>query len=185
MYWLQWQNQYDGLRHFNRNDYNWCYVQSINRINERLQAELLANPLPKPPPPPTRRTDMAYAPTQKPDGTPITVLDLTDIPADMPDAMRPDANLVGWLDKMEKEAVEKMCEDLETLDAGYCRKVAPVRQSAICTLKKKYVTKNSMVRFCLSFICYEILLTHNQYAYRSTNVRATPLRDRWHTLACV
>ena len=33
---LQWCNKYDGLRHFNRDDYNWCYVQTINRINERM-----------------------------------------------------------------------------------------------------------------------------------------------------
>ena len=142
---LQWSNQYDGLRHFNRNDYNWCYVNTINRINERLRAEMLANPLPKKPPAPTRRSPMAHAPLHTPDGEIITMCDLTDIPADLAEEMRPDYDLTKWLDRMEKEAVERMCEDMDSLETGYCKKVTAVRQSSITTLKKKYVQNDATV----------------------------------------
>lgn len=99
------------------------------------------------PKPPTRRTLTVCAPIQKPDGSELTVLDLTDIPADLPEVIRPDDNLVGWLDKMEKETVGKMCQDLDMLDSGYCWTVPPVRKTVITTLKKKYVKENSAVRF--------------------------------------
>jgi hypothetical protein len=123
---------------FDRNDYNWCYVQTINRINERMRAELLANPLPTPPPAPTRRNALVYAPTTRPDGVDFTVNDLINIPADMDEELRPDRNLVDWLDLQEKNAVEAMCADLETVASAYCRPVAPVRETAVATLHKKY-----------------------------------------------
>lgn len=133
-----WCNQYDGLRTFGRNDYNWCYVQTINRINERMKAELLANPLPLPPPPPTRREPLVQPPTLKPDGFELKVTDLVEIPSDMDEELRPDHNLVHWLDIKEKQAVEAMCSDLDTLAPAYCRTVPPVRERAVTTLANKY-----------------------------------------------
>ena len=140
-----WCNKYDGLRTFDRNDYNWCYVQTINRINERMMAELLDNPLPKPPPPPTRRNRLVYAPTTRPDGTDFTIKDLMNIPADTPEDLRPDRNLVQWLDMKENQAVEAMCSDLDSIKEAYCRTIPPVRESAITTLSKKYRTEDKQV----------------------------------------
>ena len=129
-----WCNKYDGMRTFDRNDYNWCYVQTINRINERMRAELLANPLPARPPAPTRRNALVYAPTTRPDGVDFTVEDLINIPADMSEELRPDRNLV----LKGKNTVEEMCADLQTVASAYCRPVAPVRETAVATLHKKY-----------------------------------------------
>ena len=89
---------------------------------------------------------MAHAPIDTPDGKPLTVLELTEISTDLDEQMRPDYNLVSWLNKLEKEAVERMCADLEDLSNAYCQKVTPVRPSCITTLKKKYVLGNNEVR---------------------------------------
>ena len=99
----------------------------------------MANPLPKKPSPPTRRAPLVSAPNVTPDDETITIEHLTDIPADLGEELRPDRDLVSWLDRMEKNAVERICKDLENLDMGYCRKVTAVRQSSITTLKKKYI----------------------------------------------
>ena len=88
-----------------------------------MQAELLVNPLPLPSPPPTRREPLVQPPTLKPDGFELKVTDLVDIPSDMDEELRPDHNLVHWLDIKEKQAVETMCSDLDTLAPAYCRTV--------------------------------------------------------------
>lgn len=149
-----WCNKYDGLRTFGRNDYNWCYVQTINRINERMRAELLSNPLPIPPPPPTRRDPLVYAPTTRPDGVDFTINDLVNIPEDMEEELRPDYNLVQWLDMKEKAAVEAICSDMDTLAAAYCRNVPPVRERAVATISEKYRALDKKV-------CVDITTSHH------------------------
>ena len=144
------------MRTFDRNDYNWCYVQTINHINERMSAELLENPLPKPPPTPTRRNSRVYAPTVRPDGVDFTIQDLINIPTDMEEELRPDHNLVQWLDLQEKNAVESMCADLETVAPAYCKVVPPVRETAIVTLHKKYRSADKKV-CAFHSVCYVII----------------------------
>ena len=48
-----------------------------------MLAELLANPLPSPPPRPTRRAPTVCPPTLRPDGVELDVKDLINIPANM------------------------------------------------------------------------------------------------------